>query len=139
MREAGGMDVNSLFDDDYKDNEAPPVEVKLKTQPRRKREDASPKSEVRSPEVAPNEVQPASAAANQVEPTLPGAPVSEAARDDFAAPRRAPIDDGVDPKLALFIDNRIACRLDELFEEKIKPFVERALKEAKQNGNGHSP
>lgn len=139
MREAGGMDVNSLFDDDYKDNEAPPVEVKLKTQPRRKREDSSPKSEVRSPEVAPSEVQPAIAAANHVEPTLPAAPVPEAARDDFAAPRRAPIDDGVDPKLALFIDNRIACRLDELFEEKIKPFVERALKEAKHNGNGHSP
>lgn len=155
MREAGGFDAASLFDDDFKDNEAPPVEVKLKTQPRRKREDASPKSEVRSPEVAPSEVQPASAAANQVEPTRPAAPVSEAApaltttadlksrtsdssSDDFAAARRAPVEENVDPKLALFIDNRIACRMDELFEEKIKPFVERALKEGKQNGNGHS-
>lgn len=137
MKEAGGFDAASLFDDDFKDNEAPPVEVKLKTQPRTKR---SPESPV--PSVAP---QAQAAAGSPVE--QPVAAVSNRAEevsaakheaDDFA-PRRAPIDDSVDPKVALFIDNRIACRLDELFEEKIRPFVERALKEAKQNGNGHSP
>lgn len=145
MREAGGMDVNSLFDDDYKDNEAPPVEVKLKTQPRKKR---SPESQVPStapqaPAVAdspaeqpvaavPNPAEEASAAKHHARDTKHEAP------DEFAAARRAPMDEGVDPKLALYIDNRIACRLDELFEERIKPYLEKAIEQAKHNGNGHS-
>lgn len=145
MREAGGMDVNSLFDDDYKDDEPAPVEVKLKTQPRRKRpasevsatksdvarpepQDTSPQSNVPDPEPAPKP--------ETAEPTLETRNTGNDA-DPFAA-RRAPIDESVDPKIALYIDNRIACRLDELFEERIKPFLEKALQDAKHNGNGQN-
>jgi hypothetical protein len=111
--------------------------VKLKTQPRRKREVAAPAAASASPEV---KAEPAVAAlaVSTPAPAATGEPV-----DDFAArpavqskpPQDVP---GVSPDLALYIDNRIACRLDEMFEERIKPFLEKALEQAKHNGNGHA-
>ena len=128
MREAGGFDASSLFDDDFKDDEKPPAEVKLKTQPRKKREEPSQQPAARSQDSAPKTEQAPSAAT----------PAPETTPDDFAPARRAPIDEGVDPKIALYIDNRIACRMDELFEERIKPYLEKAIEQARHNGNGHS-
>jgi sec-independent protein translocase protein TatC len=166
MREVGGDDLRSLFDDDFKDGEAPPAEVKLKTQPRRKREEAAtaPSPAPDAPSPAPDAPSPAPDAAspasdNPTPDAMPSAapmPKPESTEvldspmaadsgratadmkpDPFAA-RRAPVDEGVDPKIALYIDNRVACRLDELFEERIKPYLEKALEQAKHNGNGHS-
>jgi hypothetical protein len=125
VREAGGFDAASLFDDDFKDDAPPPAEVKLKTQPRKKREvtptpAASP--EVKAPEAA------------TAQPELPAAEVKRE-RDDFAA---IPGAERIPADIALYVDNRIACRLDEMFEERIKPYLEKAIEAAKHNGNGHS-
>ncbi|CAG0996941.1 partial Sec-independent protein translocase protein TatC, partial [Gammaproteobacteria bacterium] len=128
VREAGGFDASSLFDDDFKDDEKPPAEVKLKTQPRKKREVAPATPAATVPEVKVPET-----AASQPPSAAEAAPVKRE-RDDFAA---IPGAERIPADIALYVDNRIACRLDEMFEEKIKPFVERALKEARQNGNGH--
>ncbi|MBP9890496.1 MAG: twin-arginine translocase subunit TatC [Planctomycetes bacterium] len=143
MREAGGFDAASLFDDDFKDNEAPPAEVKLKTQPRKKRspEFQVPSQEPKAP-ASTSAIAESQGLGPQVAPASPttsdlGPRTSDLNSDDFA-PRRAPMDEGVDPKIALYIDNRIACRLDELFEERIKPYLEKALEQAKHNGNGHN-
>lgn len=141
MKEAGVFNPKTLFDDDYPDDARPAVEVKLKTQPRRKRP---------APE-APKAVEPAAAAADPFEPAATSA-AALAPAQALAAPEPVPavaapapqaaqartLEESLPPDLALFIDNRIAVRLDEMFEERIKPFLERALREGR-NGNGHTP
>ncbi len=137
MREAGGgndFNPRALFDDDYKDDERPPSEVKLRTQPRRKREPAPatmPSAPVGESIPAVSPVMPA-----QSEPPAEPAAAVPAVKDPFDAqfPDR-PWDENVPEDMARYIDDRISCRLDDMFERRVKPFLERALRELKNNGH----
>ena len=115
--EANTEDVKSLFDDDHKDSDRPPVPVKLK---RKTEREAS------------------ASGTNQGLATTP-LPAPQPAPD-------APWQEGVDEQLARYIDDRISCRIDEAMQNRIQPLIKQTLAEwgekfkqelRDHNGNGH--
>ncbi|MCB9893162.1 MAG: twin-arginine translocase subunit TatC [Planctomycetes bacterium] len=126
-----GKDIETIFDDDYSDEDKPPVEVKLK--PRKEK----PKFEQ---ETATSEPQPAASAVEPEgekpveEPTA--ATVATAEEDQY--PDR-PWDENVNEDLARYIEDRISQRLEQYFERELRPWMDRIEHELRNhNGNGKS-
>ncbi|MCC6572792.1 MAG: twin-arginine translocase subunit TatC [Planctomycetes bacterium] len=131
-KKATPEDMRSLFDDDYKDSDRSPSPVRLKKPP--------PKGKK------------ALAAGQVSETTVPLAPAPLATAPVAPAkieehPDR-PWVEGVNEELARYIDDRIACRLDELTDRRVRPMLQQALlewgekfkQELRENGkgNGHA-
>ncbi|MCA8914272.1 MAG: twin-arginine translocase subunit TatC [Planctomycetes bacterium] len=143
-----GKDLETIFDDDYKDDDKPPVEVKLK--PRK----AKPKPEFeqetstsREPEVASQES--AETATKESQPAASAVKSSDAATaveasdarpetDESEYPDR-PWDENVNEDLARYIEDRISQRLEQYFERELRPWMNRIEHELHdRNGNGKS-
>ena len=147
-----GKDLETIFDDDYKDDDKPPVEVKLKPRkakpkPEFEQETATaspsgPESDVasqESTEAATKESQPA---ASSVEPSDTATAVKasdarpQAPDDEF--PDR-PWDENVNEDMARYIEDRISQRLEQYFERELRPWMNRIEHELRdRNGNGKS-
>jgi sec-independent protein translocase protein TatC len=142
-----GKDIETIFDDDYGDDDKPPVEVKLK--PRKKKEKKEePKPEFMLETETGGVPRGSSEAAGESrEEKDAEAPV--AAKETTAATEEEPAtkpdekwpdrpwDENVDEDLARYIEDRISQRLDHYFEKELRPWMDRIEHELKnRNGNG---
>jgi sec-independent protein translocase protein TatC len=131
-----GKDIESIFDDEYGDNEKPPVEVKLK--PRK------PKPEPEAPK--PDQLHAAkfdieTGTADKAEPKPHGGVFrqptpaekeaekeAEKAAEPAAKPEEwpdRPWDENVNEDLARYIDDRISQRLQQFLENELRPWMDR--------------
>lgn len=129
-----GKDIESIFDDDFKDDDKPAVEVKLK--PRKKKE---PKNEPDKPaepnaefvlETETGGVARGTAAKQETPPPAdtdsPDAPAetqSDSLNEDEWPDR--PWDENVNEDLARYIEDRISQRLEQYFERELRPWMNR--------------
>jgi Tat protein translocase TatC len=117
-----GRDIETIFDDDYKDDDKPPVEVKLKPRPKKE----APETEVESTTTDERNV------ATQ-ETASPPEPEPQVSRDE-AWPDR-PWDENVNEDLARYIEDRISQRLTQFLEQELRPWMDRIEHELKdRNG-----
>ncbi|MCZ7607236.1 MAG: twin-arginine translocase subunit TatC [Planctomycetota bacterium] len=145
-----GKDIETIFDDDYKDSDKPPVEVKLKPRkPKFEQETAtaSAESRVPSPVSTATAEQP-----SEPQDTGPGTrDTGLAATDPGPGTRDAgqavpdteqdypdrPWDENVDEQLARYIEDRISQRMEQFFERELRPWMDRIEHELQdRNGNG---
>ncbi|MBZ0136740.1 MAG: twin-arginine translocase subunit TatC [Planctomycetes bacterium] len=117
-----GKDLESIFDDDYKDDDKPPVEVKLK--PRPKKPDAAETPGQPAPEFK-EETQTASP-----EPAATPAAVAATPDNEDEYPDR-PWDENVNEDVARYIEDRITQRLEQFFERELRPWMDRIEHELK--------
>ncbi|MBX3460309.1 MAG: twin-arginine translocase subunit TatC [Planctomycetes bacterium] len=138
-----GKDIESIFDDDYSDDEKPPVAVKLKQKPSGngalmpdQMHDAKFEQETNtgSPASAPESAAPgASEAAPQPAPTEPPVDAQPAPEEH---PDR-PWDENVDENTARYIDDRISQRLRQYFEAELRPWMDRIEHELRNRNGNH--
>ncbi len=145
-----GKDIETIFDDNYKDSDKPPVEVKLKPRkPKFEQETAtaSAESRVPSPVSTATAEQP-----SEPQDTGPGTrDTGLAATDPGPGTRDAgqavpdteqdypdrPWDENVDEQLARYIEDRISQRMEQFFERELRPWMDRIEHELQdRNGNG---
>jgi hypothetical protein len=122
-----GRDIETIFDDDYKDEDKPPVEVKLKKKPEPV-EPAAPGATEGSAETTAPEPEPATAP--ELTPPAPTAP----AESDY--PDR-PWDENVNEGLARYIEDRISQRMQQYFDRELRPWMERIEHELKNRNGDH--
>ncbi|MCB9933027.1 MAG: twin-arginine translocase subunit TatC [Planctomycetes bacterium] len=145
-----GQDIETIFDDDYKDTDKPPVEVKLKPRkPKFEQETAtataSAESRVPSPvsntagqeSAVPSPVSTATAAQpSEPQDTGPGTrDAGQAAPDTEQEYPDRPWDENVDENLARYIEDRISQRMEQFFERELRPWMDRIEHEL-QDRNG---
>jgi sec-independent protein translocase protein TatC len=119
-----GKDIETIFDDNYKDTDKPPVEVKLKKKPA-KVEPALP--------AAPGVPSQQPAAQSVASPATSHQPPATAT-EDF--PDR-PWDENVTEPLARYIEDRISQRLEQYFERELRPWMDRIEHELKNRNGDH--
>jgi sec-independent protein translocase protein TatC len=131
LRESG-KDIETIFDDNYKDTDKPPVEVKLKKRP--------PKPEPAASAAG----QPASPKADTVSPDLtttaassPAANAKQGTRNPEQEFPDRPWDENVTEPLARYIEDRISQRLEQYFERELRPWMDRIEHELKNRNGDH--
>ena len=131
-----GKDLESIFDDDYTDDEKPPVEVKLKKKERKPKAgggkqntqaDEAPKFVEETQTASSDEPEQKDEAAAEEQPETDSRatepkPLSET--DDDEWPDR-PWDENVNEDLARYIEDRISQRLNQFFERELRPWMDR--------------
>jgi len=132
-----GKDIETIFDDDYKDSDKPPVEVKLKPRkpkPKFEQETAttSAESRVPSPVSTATAEQP-----SETQDTEPGTrDAGQAVPDTEPEYPDRPWDENVDENLARYIEDRISQRMEQFFERELRPWMDRIEHELQdRNGN----
>lgn len=134
-----GKDLESIFDDDYKDDDKPPVEVKLKKKPKpRETDKGTPPETDKTPEFR-EETQTSSPEAVVQSPDSTATEEEESRQEDTADedwPDR-PWDENVNEDLARYIEDRISQRLEQLMERELRPWMDRIEHELK-NRDGES-
>jgi Tat protein translocase TatC len=141
-----GKDIETIFDDKYKDTDRPPVEVKLKKKPKSAAAtESQPIASAMEPgEAADGRREAAEAATTTPEPevgslestakaTTVETQAAPAADDQF--PDR-PWDENITEPVARYIEDRITQRLEQFFERELRPWMDRIEHELK-NGNGN--
>ncbi len=139
----GGKDVESIFDDDYADNEKPPTEVKLKP-----KKPATEKSDPLKPDQMHNakfelETQTSDEAGGGPARQSLGdggsaseGPSADTASDKGKSPDQGwpdrPWDENVNEELARYIEDRISQRLQQYMDRKLRPWMERIEHELKR-------
>lgn len=147
-----GKDIETIFDDDYKDSDKPPVEVKLKPRkpkPKFEQETATASAEsgtAGQESSVPSPVSTATAEqASEPQDTEPGTRDTGQAVTDTGPGTRdteqdypdRPWDDNVDEQLARYIEDRISQRMEQFFERELRPWMDRIEHELQdRNGNG---
>jgi sec-independent protein translocase protein TatC len=131
-----GKDIESIFDDDYKDGDKPPVEVKLK--PRKPKPKFEQETATQESKPAASAVESGSAEAPSPESATTavqaGEPAGSAFKEEY--PDR-PWDENVDEQLARYIEDRISQRMEQFFERELRPWMDRIEHELQdRNGNG---
>lgn len=151
-----GKDLESIFDDDYKDDEKPPVEVKLKKKPKQEAEGG--KQEAGKPETPEfkEETQTTSQESGVESPESTSEATAESAtsssansqqpvaNSDEGDPGRRSLDEGdwpdrpwdenVNEDLARYIEDRISQRLNDFLERELRPWMDRIEHEIRKNG-----
>ncbi|MCA8936333.1 MAG: twin-arginine translocase subunit TatC [Planctomycetes bacterium] len=126
-----GKDIESIFDDNFKDDDKPPVEVKLK--PRKKKEPKKPDEpsadfvlETETGGVARGTAAKQENAEPAEEPTDADAPDESptSPSNESEWPDR-PWDENVNEDLARYIEDRISQRLEQYFERELRPWMNR--------------
>ncbi|MBE7491657.1 MAG: twin-arginine translocase subunit TatC [Planctomycetes bacterium] len=131
---SSGDEISTMFDDDYTDDQKPPVEVRLK--PRPKPESKTP-DVPDTPAVKPDQVfTPATPVAEPGSATDPTMDATAIAAAD-AAPTSGngngkheqypdrPWVEGIDENLARYVEDRVSQRLEQLMERELRPWMER--------------
>lgn len=113
-----GKDIESIFDDDYSDDDKPPAEVKLK--PRKPKPPAEPKAEFQL-ETQTGGVARGTTPAPEADEATPET-ATQPAEDDW---QDRPWDEHVSEELARYIEDRISQRLEQYFERELRPWMNR--------------
>lgn len=131
-----GRDVESIFDDEYGDDDKPPVEVKLKQKPRGRKDRKAPESK---PDQMHDVQFQAEETSRDQRPSAPDVKESAAGEEGASEANGAwpdrPWDENVDEDMARYIEDRITQRLEQLMERELRPWME-AIERRLSDGDG---